>query len=185
MRKLGQVMRVEAMSLYKHVANKEEILDGLVDLVMAEVDVPSPDVPWREAVRRSAVSTHAALLRHPWAAAVFESRLHPGPARLRYLEAMIGVLRGAGFDIADVARAFMLVDSVVYGHAFQLSAMPFEPGARPDVAEAMIRDQFAGAYPNLVAMAELALGGPDALPTDVEFGLEIVLDGLERHLAAR
>ena len=98
MRRLGQVLGVEAMSFYKHVADKKAILDGILDLVMDEVEVPSPDLDWRTSVRRSAISVHAALRRHPWAGLVMESRLNPGPARLRYLGAVVGVLRGAGFD---------------------------------------------------------------------------------------
>ena len=107
MRRLGQALGVEAMSLYKHVEDKEAILDGIADLVTEEMEVPSPDLPWREAIRRSAISAHEALRRHPWAGSVLESRLNPGPARLRYLDAMVGTLLGAGFDMPVVARAFM------------------------------------------------------------------------------
>ena len=182
MRKLGQVLGVEAMSLYKHVANKDEILDGIADLVAAEIEMPDPAAPWREAVRRSALSTYRALLRHPWAAAVLESRVNPGPVRLRYLDAMVGVLRGAGFSLGDVARGFMYVDSLVYGHALTVSSWPFDVGNDPEAAEAMVRDHFADAYPNLVAMGELAMAEAGAMPTDVEFGLDLILDGLERLL---
>jgi AcrR family transcriptional regulator len=184
MRRLGQVLRVEAMSLYKHVAGKEAILDGMTELVMAEVEVPSPDLPWREALRRGATSTHAALVRHPWAAGVLESRLHPGPLRLRYLDAMVGVMRGAGFAIEDCARAFMALDALVYGHALQLASFPFTAEDAPQVAERMSAEAFEGVYPNLVAMAAMAAKGPGAVPLELDFGLDILLDGLERHLAA-
>ncbi len=182
MRRLGQELRVEAMSLYKHVSGKEEILDGITELVMAEVDVPSAALPWRESVRRAATSLHRALLRHPWAGAVLESRVHPGPARLRYLDAMIGVLRTAGFSLPDVTRAFLAIDSIVYGHALQLASLPYGEEAAPDAAAALAQAPVAQAFPNLVAMAEMAMGGP--VPTDLDFGLDLVLDGLERHLAA-
>ena len=182
MRRLGQQLHVEAMSLYKHVAGKEEILDGITELVMAEVEVPSGAHPWREAVGRSAASMHRALLRHPWAAVVIESRRHPGPARLRYLDAMVGVLRSAGFSVPDVARAFLTIDALVYGHALQLTSAPYDGESAAEVAEELVRDQFAGVYPNLVAMGEMVMAGP--VPDELNFGLDLVLDGLERHLAA-
>jgi AcrR family transcriptional regulator len=178
MRRLGQVLGVEAMSLYKHVADKEAILDGIADLVMDEVEVPSPDLDWRTSIRRSAISAHEALRRHPWAGLVLESRLNPGPARLRYLEAVVGVLRGAGFETATVARAFMALDSHTYGFTMQELALPFDAAGAPIVAEEMASRVFANAYPNLAAMAELAMSGAQML--DFEFGLDLLLDGLER-----
>ncbi|MBE3073989.1 MAG: TetR/AcrR family transcriptional regulator C-terminal domain-containing protein, partial [Actinobacteria bacterium] len=119
MRKLGQVLRVEAMSLYKHVANKDDILDGIADLVMGDFEVPSGDVDWKTAIRRSAISAHQALLRHPWASSLIESRLNAGPARLRYLEAVIGVLSAAGFTMPLAIRAVMALDSHTYGFVLQ------------------------------------------------------------------
>jgi len=183
MRRLGQVLGVEAMSLYKHVADKEAILDGIADLVMDEVKVPSPDDDWRTSVRRSAISAHEALRRHPWAGVVLESRLNPGPARLRYLDAVVGVLRSAGFDTATVARAFMALDSHTYGFTMQELAMPFDAASAPGVAEEMAARVFADRYPNLAAMAELAMSGAQLL--DFEFGLDLLLDGLERLQPAR
>jgi AcrR family transcriptional regulator len=176
MRRLGQALGVEAMSLYKHVADKEAILDGIADLVMVEVEVPDPDLPWRESIRRSAISAHHALRRHPWAGTVLESRLNPGPARLRYLDSVVGVLRGAGFDTAVIARAFMALDSHTYGFTLQELALPFEAASAPEVA-AMLAGAFEP-YPNLQAMAELAMSGAQML--DFEFGLDLLLDGLER-----
>ena len=178
MRRLGQVLGVEAMSLYKHVADKEAILDGIADLVMGEVEVPSPDLDWRTSVRRSAISVHKALGRHPWAGFVLESRLNPGPARLRYLDAVVGVLRGAGFDTATVARAFMALDSHTYGFTMQELALPFDADSAPRIAAEMAAHVFADDYPNLAAMAELAMSGAQML--DFEFGLDLLLDGLER-----
>lgn len=178
MRRLGQVLGVEAMSLYKHVADKEAILDGIADLVMDEVDVPSPDLDWRSAVRRSAISAHEALRRHPWAGAVLESRRNPGPARLRYLDSVVGVLRDAGFDPPTVARAFMALDSHTYGFTMQELAMPFDAESAAGIAEDLAARVFADAYPNLLAMAELTMSGAQML--DFEFGLDLLLDGLER-----
>lgn len=178
MRRLGQALGVEAMSLYKHVADKEAILDGIADLVMDEVEVPSPDLDWRTSIRQSAISAHEALRRHPWAGVVLESRLNPGPARLRYLDAVVGVLRGAGFGTATVAHAFMALDSHTYGFTMQELALPFDAASAPGVAEQMAARVFTDAYPNLAAMAELAMSGAQLL--DFEFGLDLLLDGLER-----
>ncbi len=178
MRKLGQVLRVEAMSLYKHVADKDDILDGMVDLVMAEVAVPPVDADWRTALRASAISFHEALLRHPWVGGVVESRRNPGPARLRYLDAVVGVLRAAGFAIPTVGRAFMALDSHTYGFAMQELSLPLDAPEGPEIAATMARDVFAGRYPNLLAMAELSASG--AMPIDFEFGLDLILGGLER-----
>ncbi len=178
MRRLGQALGVEAMSLYKHVADKEAILDGIADLVMEDVEVPDPDLPWREAIRRSAISAHQAFRRHPWAGTVLESRLNPGLARLRYLDAVVGVLRAAGFDTLTIAHAFMALDSHTYGFTLQELALPFEAAGAPEVA-AMMAGVFE-AYPNLQAMAELAMTGAPML--DFEFGLDLLLDGLERLL---
>jgi AcrR family transcriptional regulator len=178
MRRLGQVLGVEAMSLYKHVADKEAILDGVADLVMGEVEVPSAELDWRTSIRRSAISMHKALRRHPWAGFVLESRLNPGPARLRYLDAVVGVLRGAGFDTATVASAFMALDSHTYGFTMQELALPFDADSAPRIAAEMAAHVFADDYPNLAAMAELAMSGAQML--DFEFGLDLLLDGLER-----
>jgi AcrR family transcriptional regulator len=181
MRRLGQALAVEAMSLYKHVSGKEDILDGISDLVMEEVEVPSRDLPWRAAVRQSAISTHRALLRHPWASAVLESRRNPGPTRLRYLDAVVSILLDAGFTLPDVARAFMVVDSHVYGFTLQVVAMPFDLRDAPEEAARLANETFGDAYPGLRAMAGLAASDP-GVPIELEFGLDLILDGLERRL---
>ncbi len=183
MRRLGQALSVEAMSLYKHVSGKEDILDGISDLVMLEVEVPARDLPWRAALRQSAISTHHALLRHRWASAVLESRHNPGPARMRYLDAVVCILRDAGFSLPDVARAFMAVDSHVYGFTLQVLAWPFDLRDAPEEATAMADDTFGDAFPGLRAMANLAVSGP-GVPVEFEFGLDLLLDGLERRLAS-
>jgi AcrR family transcriptional regulator len=182
MRRLGQALSVEAMSLYKHVSGKEDILDGISDLVMLEVDVPARDLPWRAALRGSAISTHRALLRHPWASAVLESRRNPGPARMRYLDAVVSILLDAGFTLPDVARAFMAVDSHVYGFTLMVLAWPFDLRDAPEEAMAMANDTFGDAFPGLRSMAQLALTGP-GVPIEIEFGLDLLLDGLERQLS--
>jgi hypothetical protein len=182
MRKLGQVLRVEAMSLYKHVANKDDILDGIADLVMSDFEVPSADVDWKTAIRQGASSAHLALLRHPWASSLIESRLNAGPARLRYLEAVIGVLSAAGFTMPMVMRAIMALDSHTYGFVLQELAWPFDDEDAPEVAAAFARGLPVGEYPNLLAMAEMVSTAPGGVPADFAFGLELILDGLERLL---
>ncbi|MGZ8719657.1 MAG: TetR/AcrR family transcriptional regulator, partial [Aeromicrobium sp.] len=126
MRRLGQTLGVQAMSLYKHVADKEDIFDGISDLVMLEVEVPDRALPWRTALHQSATSMHHALLRHPWASVVLESRRNPGPARLRYLDTVVSILLGAGFPPDDVTRAFLALDSHVYGFTLQVVSSPFD-----------------------------------------------------------
>jgi len=180
MRKLGQVLRVEAMSLYKHVVNKDDILDGIADLVMGDFEVPSGEVDWKTAIRRSAISTHQVLLRHPWASSLIESRLNAGPARMRYLDALIGVLSAAGFEMAHIIRAIMALDSHTYGFVLQEMAWSFDTENAPEMAETFARGLPAGDYPNLLAMAEMAATAPGGAHVDFEFGLDLILDGLER-----
>jgi AcrR family transcriptional regulator len=183
MRKLGQVLRVEAMSLYKHVANKDDILDGIADLILADFEVPSGDADWKTAIRRSAISAHEVLLRHPWASSLIESRLNAGPARMRYLDALIGVLLAAGFEMALVVRAIMALDSHTYGFVLQEMAWSFDTENAPEMAAAFAQALPEGEYPNLLAMAEMAATAPGGAPVDFEFGLDLILDGLERLLA--
>ena len=180
MRKLGQVLRVEAMSLYKHVANKDDILDGMADRVVGDFEVPSGDVDWKTAIRRSTISAHQVLLRHPWASSVIESRLSAGPARLRYLDAMIGVLSAAGFTMPLAIRAIMALDSHTYGFVLQEMAWSFDIANAPEMSATFARGLPAGEYPNLLAMAEMAATTPGGAPVDFEFGLDLILDGLER-----
>jgi AcrR family transcriptional regulator len=180
MRKLGQVLRVEAMSLYKHVANKEDILDGMADLVTSDFEMPPIDADWKTAIRRSAISAHQVLLGHPWASSLIESRRDAGPARLRYLDAVIGVLSTAGFAMPMVIRAIMLLDSHTYGFVLQELAWPFDDEDVPEVAAAFARGLPASEYPNLLAMAEMVMAAPRGVPVDFEFGLDLILDGLER-----
>jgi len=179
MRKLGQVLRIEAMSLYRHVTNKDDILDGIADLVASEFEVPAADTDWRTAIRRSAVSAHRVLLRHPWASGVIESRPNAGPARLRYLDAVIGTLSAAGFAMPTVIRAVMALDSHTYGFVLQEMAWPFDAENAPELAASFARGLPAGEYPSLHALAEMVATTPGGAPVDFEFGLDLLLDGLD------
>src|SRR5436305_1966226 len=119
MRKLGEAVGVEAMSLYHHVANKEDLLDGMIDVVFGEIDLPSGGEDWKAAMRRRGISARRVLSGHGWAIGFMASRSAPGPATLRHHDAVIGCLRDAGFSIELAAYAFSVLDSYVYGFALQ------------------------------------------------------------------
>ena len=124
MRRLGGKLGVEAMALYKHVANKDEILDGIAELVVGEIEIPAAGSEWRTAMRQRAVSARRVLKRHPWAIGLMESRGSSGPATLRYVDAVLGTLRGGGFSVEMATHAFWLLDSYVYGHVIQEISLP-------------------------------------------------------------
>jgi AcrR family transcriptional regulator len=185
MRKLAQELGVEAMSLYHHVAGKDAILDGIVDVVFAEIELPSGDGGWKAAMRRRAVSAREALRRHPWATALMESRTTPGPANLRHHDAVLGVLRNAGFPVALAAHAYSLLDAYVYGFALQESSLPFEtPEETAEVAESIMAGYPADAFPHLTELAvEHVLQPGYDYGNEFQFGLDLILDGLERALS--
>ena len=133
MRTLGQELGVGPMALYRHAKNKDDLVDGIVDLVFSEIDVPDPGVAWRIAMRQRAISVREVLSRHRWAVALMESRTNPGPANLRHHDAVIGNLRASGFDMAMAAHAYSLLDSYIYGFALTKMNLPFESTA--DIAE--------------------------------------------------
>ena len=133
MRKLGQELGVEAMALYYHFANKDEVINGMVDLVFSEIDLPAAGTDWKTAMRQRARSLRGVLLRHQWALGLMESRQQPGPANLRHHDAVIGSLRSAGLDMPTIAHAYSLLDSYIYGFALFLVNLPFDPSE--EVAE--------------------------------------------------
>lgn len=186
MRKLGQALGVEAMSLYNHVANKDDLLDGMVDFVFGEIGPPPPGVAWRRAMRQRALAARAALARHPWAIGLLESRLTPGPATLRHHDAVIGCLRAGGFSIAMTAHAFSLLDSYIYGFALQQVSLPFDgPEDTATMAEAFLRHFPADDYPHLAEMTARHVLRPGYDYADeFVFGLDLILDGLERRREA-
>jgi AcrR family transcriptional regulator len=184
MRKLAQELGVEAMSLYHHVANKDDILDGLVDVVFSEIDLPSGEEGWRAAMRRRAISAREALRRHPWATGLMESRPTPGAANLRHHDAVLGVLRGAGFPVELAAHAYSLLDSYIYGFALQEASLPFHtPEEAAQVAQAIMAEFPASDYPHLteIAVDHVLQPGYD-YGNEYLFGLDLILDGLERAL---
>lgn len=180
MRKLGNDLGVEAMSLYNHVANKDALLDGMIDVVFDEIDVPRRG-KWRGAMRTRATSLRAVLTRHPWATPLMQSRSNPGPATLRHHDAVIGLLRSGGFSVAQSAHAFSVLDAYIYGFALQESALPFET---PEESAVMAEHILAGipveTYPFLREMTiEHVLQPGYDYGDEFEIGLDLILDGLE------
>ena len=181
MRKLAEELGVEAMSLYHHVANKEEILDGMVDMVFAEIDLPRSDMDWKAAMRERATSVRAALRRHPWSVSIMESRTSPGPATLRHHDAVIGCCRAAGFSLPMTAHAFSMIDSYIFGFVMQEVNLPFDNGDDlQDLAASMEPLFAAGSYPHFIEFVTgHALQPGYAYGDEFDFGLDLILDGLE------
>jgi AcrR family transcriptional regulator len=182
MRRLAQELGVEAMSLYHHVAGKDAILDGIVDVVFGEIELPPGEAGWRAAMRRRAISAREVLRRHPWATALMESRPTPGPANLRHHDAVLGILRNAGFSVELAAHAYSVLDSYIYGFAMQEASLPFHtPEETAEVAETIMAELPADAYPHLTEMVvEHALQPGYDYGNEYLFGLDLILDGLER-----
>jgi AcrR family transcriptional regulator len=181
-RSLADDLGVKPMSVYHYVANKEEILDGIVDLVFAEIELPRAGGDWRAEMCRRALSARQVLRRHPWAITLLQSRTSPGPATLRHHDAFIGTLRQAGFPVAMTAHALAVIDSYVYGFALTESALPIHgPEPVAEVAGSMMRQYPAEAYPHLVefTIAHIIRPGYD-FGEEFPFGLDLILDGLAR-----
>ncbi len=183
-RSLAQELGVKPMSVYHHVANKDEILDGIVDIVFSEIELPSIGGDWRGEMRRRAHSARAVLRRHPWAIGLLESRTSPGPATLRHHDVVLGTLRAAGFSLELTAHAYAMIDSYTYGFALQEAGLPFDgPETVTDVAEPIMEQFTAGDYPHLVEMAtEYYLRPGYDFADEFEFGLDLLLDALARSL---
>jgi AcrR family transcriptional regulator len=183
-RSLARELGVKPMSVYHHVSNKDEILDGIVDLVFSEIEPPSTEGDWRSEMRRRAISARRVLRCHPWAIGLLESRATPGPATLRHHDATIGTLRAAGFSVEMTAHAYALLDSYVYGFALQEATLPFDdPDTLAEVAEPIMRGFSADDYPHFVEMVtEHVLKPGYNFGDEFEFGLTVILDGLARSI---
>lgn len=190
MRKLARELGVEAMSLYNHVANKDDLMDGIVDLVVSEIDLPSTAEDWETAIREYAISAHEALLRHPWACSLVMSPTTTRTvrtARLGYMEWLLGRLREAGFSPELTYHAYHALDGHILG--FTLWQLGHSAGARElsdaqdlaDFAAKFLRDLRADDYPYLAEHVEqhVAAFGEDG-ESEFEFGLGLILDGLKR-----
>lgn len=187
MRSLAQELGAKPMSLYHHVANKDEILDALVDLVFAEVELPSAEGNWRTEMTRRAGSLRTVLRRHPWAVGLLETRTTPGPATLRHHNATLGVLRVAGFSVVTAAHAYALLDSYIYGFALQEATLPINgPESVPDVAAAIAESFSPTELPYLYEMATKHVMQPGYdFGAEFSVGLELILNSLAEMLVAR
>jgi AcrR family transcriptional regulator len=186
MRTLADLLGVTPMALYRHIANKDELIDAMVDVVFGEIGLPSGGGDWQTAMRRRAIAVRDALSRHRWAIGLLESRRHPGPANLRHHDAVIGRLRAAGFDIEMTAHAYSLLDGYIYGFALTKLNLPFQSSAEVEsVARDMLQPFPVGEYPNLVEfIAERAMQPGYDYEDEFEYGLDLILDGLERARSA-
>ncbi|MFI6856328.1 TetR/AcrR family transcriptional regulator C-terminal domain-containing protein [Streptomyces sp. NPDC050416] len=186
MRAIAEPLGVEAMSLYHHVAGRDDILDGMVDAVFGEIDLPPREMDWKSALRHRADSARAVLLRHPWAVGLMDSRSQPGPATLRHHDAVIGTLRAGGFSVPMAAHAVSLIDSYLYGFVLQELSLPFKGAAELDeVAGAILRDMPADTYPHLTELAtEHVLKPGYDYAGEFAFGLTLILDALHPDEAA-
>ena len=187
MRKLGQALGVEAMSLYNHVAGKSDLLDGMVDVVFGEIGLPAGDGGWKQAMRQRAISARETLSRHRWAIGLMESRRSPGQATLRHHDAVLGCLREAGFSIGLSAHAYSLLDSYIYGFALQEASLPFgNEEETAQVTQEIVGMMAADEYPYLAEMAAAHVLQPGyEYGHEFETGLDLILDALERAAADR
>jgi AcrR family transcriptional regulator len=183
MRKLGQELGVEAMSLYNYVRSKDDILDGIADVVVSEIEESPSGADWKTSMRQRVISARKVLLRHPWAPRVIQSRTSPSPAMLRYLESVIGILREGGFSIDMAHHAMHVLGSRVLGFTQDLFDDSAALGPGPEVAAILARE-LGDKYPYISEMAmavshDGGLGGCDD-NVEFEFALDLILDGLER-----
>ena len=182
MRKLAEELGVVPMALYRHVANKDDLIDGMVDVVFSEIGLPSGGADWKSAMRRRGISLRDVLARHRWAIGLLESRTNPGPANLRHHDAVLGSLRAAGFSVEMAAHAYSVLDGYIYGFALTKMNLPFD--STTDIAEAaqtMLEPFPLNEYPNLLEfITDHAMKPGYDYGDEFEYGLDLILDGLER-----
>ncbi len=183
-RSLAAELGVKPMSVYHHVANKDEILDGIVDIVFGEIELPTIGGEWHAEMWRRAVSAREAMRRHPWAIGLVETRTNPGFATLRHHDAVIGTLRDGGFSVEMTAHAFALIDAFVYGFALSEATLPFDgPDTVPEIAEQMMAQFSPTDYPHLVEFtAEHVMKPGYDYGEEFEYGLRVILDGLAQSV---
>lgn len=179
MRKLGAELSVQAMSLYNHITNRDEIIDALVEMVIEEMGTPDPRQPWKKTIRTQAHATHDVLLRHPWASMEIISRMNIGPARFRYVDRMIGCFVTAGFTNPQADHAMNTVESYIYGFTLQELTFPLAPGTYQDVASDYIDRIPYEQYPYLHGMAQSVISGEYDGIHDFSTGLAVILDAVE------
>jgi AcrR family transcriptional regulator len=182
MRQLAEMLEVAPMALYRHIANKDDLIDAMVDVVFGEIGLPSGGADWKTAMRQRAVALRDGLARHRWAIGLMESRRSPGPANLRHHDAVLGKLRAAGFDVAMAAHTYSVLDSYIYGFALTKMNLPFATTAEvADLAQDMLVPFAVNEYPNLVEfISEHAMKPGYDYGDEFTYGLDVILDGLER-----
>ena len=181
MRNLGHELGVEAMSVYNHVANKEDIIDGIVDLVFGEIALPPDQAGWKAAMRQRGISVREALLRHPWATSLMHARTNPGPANMRHHDSLLGTFRTAGFTLDMAAHAVSVIDSYIYGFALQQAIMPVQTPRQVAKVGGQMLEQMAGDYPHLAEMiTEHAMKPGYDYSDEFAYGLDLILDGLDK-----
>jgi len=182
MRALGEQLGIEAMSLYHHVANKDELLDGMIEVVFTEIELPTTGVDWKAAMRGRAISTREALARHRWAVGLLQSRTSPGPANFRLVNAVLGCLREAGFSVENAVHAYSALDAYIYGFALQEKTLPVDtPAELAQAAESMRRRFAAAEYPHIAeTITERVTRSGYDFADEFEFGLDMMLGALEQ-----
>lgn len=183
MRRLAERLGVESMSLYHYFRNKEVILNGMLDLVFGEIELPAVDVDWRTAMRRRAISMRGVLIHHPWAISLMDTQKNPGHATLRHHNAVIGVLRSGGFSIVGAAHAISVLDSYIYGFTLQELSLPFTSSVDlDDIAGSILKQIPRDEFPHLTEMiVDRALKSSYAYTEEFAVGLDLILDGLQRQ----
>jgi AcrR family transcriptional regulator len=179
MRRLAKELGVEAMSLYNHVANKDEILDGIVDAVVSEIDLPADESDWKSAMRRSAISHRDVYVRHRWASSLSMSRQSGGPARLRYGDWILRTLREAGFSEEVIYHAFHILEAYVLGFTVMHLSFPYKGDELADRASAFLRQFPVDEYPDLAEHIKQHLEPRSGGEGGFELGLDLILEGLE------
>lgn len=183
MRELGRKLEIEGASLYYHVSSKGDLLAEMTETVVAQIEVPMDAGDWKAAMRRRAVSARDVFARHPWANALLDSRQHSGPAQLEYAENVLGTLLSAGFTPRGAANAFLVLDTYIYGFQRQQSSLALPEGVDTfDVAEELLAELTPDSYPSLVRIAVDFATDPHDEEVLFMFGLDLILDGLQRTL---
>lgn len=185
MRRLAASLKVEAMSLYNHVTNKDDVLDGMVDQIVGEITRPTPGGAWKAEMRVRATSARDVMLAHPWAAMLVVSRISVGPNMLGYIDATLGTLREAGFTWAETDRAWNAIDCYIYGYTLQLQNFPIDPAEYASAAAEYLPMLPADQYPYMHDLSSRVANGTHDGTHDFSFGLELILDALERMVASR
>jgi AcrR family transcriptional regulator len=184
MQAIGRRLGVQAMSLYRHVEHKEDLLDGLIDLVVSEVELPMSSADWKAAMRQRATSARRVFARHHWAIGLVESQRRPRAVTLRHHEWVLGVLLEAGFSVTLAAAAYNLLDSYIYGFTLQEASLTYDsPEEHAEVGQATLQQVSPDEYPHLARVAREFIEAGTEYGAGFEFGLELILEGIERARA--